>query len=89
MTGKGTNHLSHEFDYEWDRRNQRKYSYYDYYFHIPTFDGNLITDGIFEWVDEIDEFLELFYVNPSKEAEFVAKKLRGKAETCWKELHHN
>lgn len=66
MTGKGTNHLSHEFDYEWDRGNQRKYSYYDCYFHIPTFDGNLITDGILNGWMKLMNFLSCFMLTHQK-----------------------
>lgn len=42
----------------------------------------LIRDGIFEWIEKVDEFFE-------KQTKLVAKRLMGKAENWWKQFQED
>ncbi|POO01106.1 hypothetical protein TorRG33x02_032890 [Trema orientale] len=55
-------------------------------FCVPIFIGCLNTDGIWVWIEEVDELFESIYILPGREAKLVAKKFRGEAEIWWKRL---
>ncbi|PON46208.1 hypothetical protein PanWU01x14_253320 [Parasponia andersonii] len=53
-------------------------------FGVLIFTGCLNTDGIWVWIEEVDELFESIHILSEREAKLVAKKFRGEAEIWWK-----
>eukprot|EP00253_Pinus_taeda_P016851 PITA_16851 len=50
---------------------------------LPTYDGNLSTDVLLDWLSEVNKFFEFEETSEDKQVKFAATKLKGHVSLSW------